>query len=192
MLTVEINKIILNAKNGNQLAYTQLLNYFWGDVYRFLNAKCANEHESEDLTIKTFSKAFDKLETFDPHYSFKNWLLTIANNLYIDFFRSQKNGYEEVNIEEEKILKIPDENNSAEDQLIQEQQLTELLQHLKNLKPHYREVINLRYFQEFSIKEISESIGEPINNVKVKLLRARNLLSEMIKKEKIKQGHTKL
>lgn len=186
MLQIKINKTIMDAISGSQLAYTELLNQYWGDIYRFLNAKCNNEYEAEDLTIKTFSKAFDKLETFDPHYSFKNWLLAIANNLYIDFFRSQKNGFEEVNIEEEKILKIPDENKSVEDLLIQEQQLTELLQHLKNLKPHYREVINLRYFQELSIKEISESIGEPINNVKVKLLRARNLLSDMIKKEKLK------
>ena len=49
-------------------------------------------------------------------------------------------------------------------------------------KPKYQEVINLRYFQELSYKEISEHIGEPMNNVKVKLLRAKKLLADIIQK----------
>lgn len=179
----EIKLIIEEAKKGHQFAYTQLLNMYWGDVFRFLSAKCRNEYEAEDLTIKTFSKAFDKLELFDAQYSFKNWILTISNNLYVDFMRSQQNIIEDIDIEKEKVLKIPDDSTSVEDQLIQEQQLTLLLQQIKNLKPHYREIIQLRYFQEFSLKEIAEKLEEPMSNVKVKLMRARNLLSEMIIKE---------
>ena len=53
---------------------------------------------------------------------------------------------------------------------------------IKQLKPKYQEIINLRFFQELSYKEISEKIGEPMNNVKVKLSRARKLLAEIIKK----------
>ena len=184
MVTKDINTIVNLAKAGNQMAYTELLNYYWGDIYRFLMAKCQDEAESEDLTIKTFSKAFEKLSMYDPSYPFKNWLLTISNNLYVDFFRSQKNVIENLNIEEEKVLKIIDDSISSEDQLIQEQQLAELLKHLKLMKPHYREIIHLRYFQEYSLKEIAIEINEPLNNVKVKLMRARNLLSDMIKKNK--------
>ncbi|CAM1344136.1 RNA polymerase ECF-type sigma factor (fragment) [Tenacibaculum amylolyticum] len=50
------------------------------------------------------------------------------------------------------------------------------------MKPKYQEVIHLRYFQELSYKEIAEQINEPINNVKVKLLRAKKLLAEIIEK----------
>jgi len=50
------------------------------------------------------------------------------------------------------------------------------------LKPHYQQMINLRYFQEMSYKEMSETLGEPMNNVKVKLLRARRLLADIIEK----------
>lgn len=188
MTVVKFNEsnVISEAKLGNQLAYTELLNYFWGDIYRYLAAKCRNDYEAEDLTIKTFSKAFDKLDTYKDDFSFKNWLIAIANNLYIDFFRTQRNVIEELDLQKENVMRIPDETQSIEDQLIQEQQLAELLQHLKTLKPHYREVIHLRYFQELSIKEISDEIGEPINNVKVKLMRARNLLSELILNDKKK------
>ena len=71
---------------------------------------------------------------------------------------------------------------SPEDKIITEQNLAKLLKDIKQLKPKYQEVINLRYFQELSYKEISEQIGEPINNVKVKLLRAKKLLAEIIKR----------
>jgi len=60
--------------------------------------------------------------------------------------------------------------------------LAKLLRDVKKLKPKYQEVIQLRYFQELSYKEISTEINEPINNVKVKLLRAKKLLAEIIKR----------
>ena len=53
---------------------------------------------------------------------------------------------------------------------------------IKLLKPKYQEVIQLRYFQELSYKEIASEINEPISNVKVKLLRAKKLLAAIIKK----------
>lgn len=185
MSKIKIAHNIENAKKGNQIAYKFLLNFFWGDVYRFLLAKCQDDNEAEDLTIKTFSKAFDKIEQYNPKYAFKNWILTISSNLYIDYLRSQKKHIKGVEIEEDKILRIVDETPSPEDKLIQEQHLTQLLQYIKQLKPHYKEVINLRYFQEYTYKEIAEELGEPLNNIKVKLLRARNLLSELIKKNRL-------
>lgn len=178
-----IQNIIEKAKKGNQSAYRDLLNLYWGDIYRFILAKCHDDYEAEDLTIKSFSKAFDKISQYDPKYVFKNWLLTISNNLFIDHLRSQKKHIKGIDIENEKILKIVDESHSPEDKLIQEQHLAELLQYIKKLKPHYREVINLRYFQEYTYKEIAEELGEPLSNIKVKLLRARKLLSELIIKK---------
>jgi RNA polymerase sigma-70 factor (ECF subfamily) len=54
------------------------------------------------------------------------------------------------------------------------------LQFIKELKPHYQEVIQLRYFQEMSYQEIAYKIDEPLSNVKIKLLRAKKLLAEII------------
>jgi RNA polymerase sigma-70 factor (ECF subfamily) len=79
------------------------------------------------------------------------------------------------------IHRIIDEEPSPADQLIQQQNLAQLKAFIRKLKPHYQEVINLRYFQELSYKEISEKLDEPMNNVKVKLLRAKKLLAEIIK-----------
>jgi RNA polymerase sigma-70 factor (ECF subfamily) len=68
--------------------------------------------------------------------------------------------------------------------LITEQNLSRLLQFIKELKPHYQEVIQLRYFQEMSYQEIAEQLNEPLSNVKIKLLRAKKLLAEIIESTK--------
>ena len=75
---------------------------------------------------------------------------------------------------------IADTSPTAEDKLITEQNLSRLLRYIKELKPHYQEVIQLRYFQEMSYQEIAEQLNEPLTNVKIKLLRAKKLLAEII------------
>ena len=179
----DLHIILKKAKEGNQSAYRKLLNLYWGDVYRFLLAKCHDDYEAEDITIKAFSRAFDKIDLYDSKYPFKNWILTISSNLHIDHLRAQNRQIKSIAIEKEKAIKIVDVAPTPEDKLIQEQHLAELLTYIKQLKPHYREVINLRYFQELSYKEIAEEMDESLSNVKVKLLRARKLLSELIKKK---------
>lgn len=172
------------AKQGNQIAFNFLLDTFWGTVYGFLIQKTQNENDAEDITIQTFSKAFDKITTFNEEYQFTTWLITIAKNIHIDFLRRKNSS---INIEtskeqEKEAFKVIDDAPSPEDKIITEQNLAKLLRDIKKLKPKYQEVIHLRYFQELSYKEIAEQIGEPMNNVKVKLLRAKKLLAEVIKK----------
>ena len=84
--------------------------------------------------------------------------------------------------DEDQVYRVPDEGATPEDALIKKQNLAELLSFIKQLKPHYQEIINLRYFQEMSYKEIEEELNEPMSSVKVKLLRARRLLADIIKK----------
>ena len=84
--------------------------------------------------------------------------------------------------QEEKVYLVVDENPTPEDKIIRDQNLAKLLRDIKQLKPKYQEVIQLRYLQELSYKEISKQINEPMNNVKVKLLRAKKLLAAIIKK----------
>ena len=89
---------------------------------------------------------------------------------------------ENTHAQEEKIYLVVDDNPTPEDKIIREQNLAKLLRDIKLLKPKYQEVIQLRYFQELSYKEIASEINEPISNVKVKLLRAKKLLAAIIKK----------
>lgn len=179
---MEINKKIEKAKKGDQIAFTFLLDHFWNEVYGFMLKRTENETDAEDITIETFSKAFDKISTYNSDFQFNTWLIAIAKNVHIDLLRKKKSNLFIATTEEQNrlSLNIADTTPSAEDELITEQNLSRLLQFIKELKPHYQEVIHLRYFQELSYQEIANKIDQPISNVKIKLLRAKKLLAEII------------
>ncbi len=184
---MEITQAIERAKSNDQKAFNFLLDSFWDNVYGFQLKRVKNENDAEDITIQTFSKAFDKIDTYNSDYSFKTWLITISKNIHIDLIRKQNNSISQniAHNDDDSYKDILDDSPSPEDKLITEQNLAKLLRDIKKLKPHYQEVINLRYFQELSYKEISTEIDEPINNVKVKLLRAKKLLAEIIQTNRI-------
>lgn len=180
----ELNTLIKKAQSGNQYAFSVLLDTFWGDIYNFQLKRTQNENDAEDIAIRTFSKAFDKIATYDNTYVFKTWLIAISKNLHIDILRKKNISINAVTSKEQekKAYLVADVNPTPEDKIITEQNLAKLLRDIKQLKPKYQEIIQLRYFQELSYKEISEEINESINNVKVKLLRAKKLLAEIIKR----------
>ncbi|HCD97685.1 MAG: sigma-70 family RNA polymerase sigma factor [Flavobacteriaceae bacterium] len=179
-----ISKTIQNAKSGQQLAFSNLLDTFWNDVYSFQLLRTKNELEAEDITIETFSKAFDKINSYKEEFVFKTWLITISKNLHIDLLRKQKRSLENNTFSYQNSAgesEVLDSTPTAEDQLIQQQNLADLLTEIKKLKPAYQKVINLRYFNEMSYAEMALVLEEPVNNIKVKALRARKLLSELIR-----------
>ncbi|WP_281231979.1 RNA polymerase sigma factor [Flavobacterium gelatinilyticum] len=183
---MEINSKIEKAKKGDQIAFTFLLDYFWNEVYSFMLKRTENETVAEDITIETFSKAFDKIASYNPEFQFNTWLIAIAKNVHIDLLRKKRSNLfiEITDAEDQQAYNIADPTPSAEDALIKEQNLSRLLQCIKELKPHYQEVIQLRYFQEMSYQEIAAKIDEPLSSVKVKLLRAKKLLAEIIERNR--------
>lgn len=181
-----IQQQITEAKAGKQSAFNFLLDTYWKDVYGFQLKRTQNEIEAEDITIQTFSKAFHKIDLFDEQYKFSTWLITISKNIHYDFLRKNKASIttNPSSNDSNYMHQILDDTPTIEDKIITEQNLAQLLKDIKQLKPHYQEVIQLRYFQEMSYKEIAQEINEPMSNVKVKLLRARKLLAEIIAKKK--------
>ena len=91
---MEENKFIRNqinlAKKNNQNAFSYLLNTYWDDVYNFQLKRIKNESSAEDITIKSFTKAFEKINIYNDKYLFKTWLITISKNLHIDQVRKNK------------------------------------------------------------------------------------------------------
>jgi RNA polymerase sigma-70 factor (ECF subfamily) len=187
---LEINSQIIQqniekAKTGDQVAFTFLLDFFWNEVYGFMLKRTQNETDTEDIVIETFAKAFDRITTYNPDYAFNTWLIAIAKNVHIDLLRKKRSSlFIEITDEEDRrAYNVADSSPTAEDKLIIEQNLSRLLQCIKQLKPQYQEVLQLRYFQELSYQEIANELKEPLNNVKVKILRAKKLLLEVLKKK---------
>jgi len=184
-LEIKQEKIGINiqkAKLGDQVAFTFLLDFYWNEVYGYMLKRTENETDTDDIVIETFAKAFDKISTYNPEFGFNTWLITIAKNVHIDMLRKKKSTlFLEITDEEDSLAnQVLDETPTIEDKLITEQNLSKLLQQIKQLKPAYQEVIQLRYFQEMSYQDMAEQLNEPLNNIKIKLLRAKKLLAEII------------
>src|SRR5690606_16416708 len=133
--TLEINEAITRAKKNDQKAFNYLLDTFWDDVYGFQLKRTENENDAEDITIQTFSKAFDKIDTFDESYKFKTWLITISKNIHIDLIRKEKNLISKSisQDDDDPLFQILDESPTQEDKLITEQNLAKLLRDIKKL-----------------------------------------------------------
>lgn len=168
------------AQGGDQHAFRYLLEHFWGDVYGFMVQRTQNENEAEDLTIRCFGKAFEKIDTYNANYGFKTWLTTIAKNLHIDQIRKHVIATTTTESSQEVAQNIPDSAPDPEDDLIRKQRLETLLNDIKTLKPHYKEVIQLKYLQELSIKQMAKKLNSSESTIKVKLMRARKLLAEVL------------
>ncbi len=187
---VEMNlaQHIQEAQKGNQQAFRYLLNTFWSDVYNFQLKRIGNEDDAEDITIQTFAKAFDKINTYNSSYNFKTWLITLSKNIGIDTFRKEQNEVLKQRNQPAEVAKyLLDDSPSAEEQIIEKQQLNSINLQINKLNPLYQRVLYLRFFQELSYKEIAEETTLSVSNVKVALLRAKKLLAELISSEKMKK-----
>lgn len=170
------------AKTNNQKAFGYLFETFWDYLYQYLLKKTGNEDQAEDIAVRTFAKAFDRIETFNPKYTFETWLITISNNIQIDQHRKEKtkNKIDASAYDDRVVTQVQDLSPSPEDRLIITQNLSDLLLKIKTLKTGYKTIIRLRYFEELSYKEISDRLELPINTVKVTLLRAKKVLAQKI------------
>ena len=81
----------------------------------------------------------------------------------------------------EATMALKDDAPDPEESIILQQKHAMLREVVANLKPRYRELIEMRYFDELSYEEISEKLDIPLGTVKAQLFRSRELLYEMLK-----------
>jgi RNA polymerase sigma-70 factor (ECF subfamily) len=145
-----------------------------------------NKDDAEDLTIEAFGKAFKKLDQYTPDFAFSTWLFKIATNNCIDFIRRNKQVVYSLDREfqdeagSELASKITADTLNPEEELMRNQKIVLMRQLVDQLKPHYRILIEMRYFKEFSYEEIASELNLPLGTVKAKLFRARDLLLNIL------------
>lgn len=184
-------RLVQRAINdGDQKAYAELMNNYRDSLYFMLLKMTNNPHDAEDLTIEAFGKAFKKLHQYTPDFAFSTWLFKIASNNCIDFIRKKKKYTFSMdkNYDDEEgndlASNIPAEIPDPEEHVIKKQKVKMMRDVVEKLKPHYRTLIELRYFKEYSYEEIAEELDLPIGTVKAQLFRAREFLYNILKNVK--------
>lgn len=172
---------------GDQKAYAELMVRYRDSVYFMLLKMVNNKDDADDLTIEAFGKAFKRLDQYTPNYAFSTWLFKIASNNCIDFIRKKKKNtfsidktYEN---EEgsEMAMDLRSELLDPEEKVMKKQKVKLMREVVDKLKPRYRTLVELRYFEELSYEEIAAQLDLPLGTVKAQLFRAREFLYNILK-----------
>ncbi len=182
-------KLIRKVKSGDESAFEAIVKKYKKTLQFTVQNIVKDEKVAEDITLETFMKVFTNIQNYNEEYSFSTWLFTIATNLAIDYTRTKKHirfkthdtdsDSNQIGIYIETIENKAVE--SPEASLINENQKKILLKLMNKLRPDYKKIIELRFFEEMSYKEIAEELGINISMVKTKLHRAKKQLKNIFK-----------
>jgi len=186
-------QLVKNAvENSDQAAYSELLERYRESVYFLLLKMVNNKDDAEDLTIEAFGKAFKNLAQYTPNYAFSTWLFRIATNNCIDFIRKKRTvtiSLDRAFMNDEggeMTMDVRSETSDPEETYIKKQKSKLMRELVDKLKPRYRILIELRYFQELSYEEIAEQLDLPLGTVKAQLFRSREFLYNILRNKQDK------
>lgn len=169
--------VIQSVLHGNQNDFTILIeryqNLIFAYLFRFLYN---NEENAQDVTQNVFLKVYKNLRAIDTSKPIKPWIYRIAHNEALNFIRSHKRRAE-FQLEDEDWNKF---HNEEPDQLEEAEQVELVKKAIDRLKPKYREVIVLHYFEEKSYEEISAIFNIPRGTVGVLINRAKKQITRAI------------
>ncbi|CAN5753165.1 sigma-70 family RNA polymerase sigma factor [soil metagenome] len=172
---------------ADQKAYAELMGRYRDSVYYMLLKMVNNKDDAEDLTVEAFGKAFKRLSQYTPNFAFSTWLFRIATNNCIDFIRRKRKNTFSIDqpMEDdeggEMVMDLRSDTLDPEQHIMKKQKIMMLRELVDKLKPRYRTLIEMRYFQELSYEEIATQLELPLGTVKAQLFRAREFLYNVLK-----------
>ena len=142
-------------------------------IYRFIFYRVGgNVHVAEDLTSEVFMKAIENLSKLDPKGHPAAWLMTVARNRLKNYYRDKK-----INLDVDDLSNILSDDKEHESVV----DLARLRQSLQKLKKADRRIVELKYLEGYSYKEISTIIGKATGAVRVQAHRACKTLKKLMK-----------
>ncbi len=168
----DVQELCRRARDGELEAASQLVTLFYQRIYAFFARLCPAE-DAEDLTERTFFKAWNSLTNYTGRSSFSTWLHSIAHHVYVDW-RRKRNPTEPQTPEWWDSL-ASDEPNPFES-LAERDLATRLYRLVDSLDHETRELVHLHYYQHLSINDISQVLDIATSTVKYRLRHALDFL----------------
>ena len=188
MTDLKERDLIRRAKQGDMLAFEELILKHEKIVYNLALRMMNHGEDAKDISQEVFLKAYRSLSNFDERSAFSTWLYRITHNTCIDEMRKRK-GKQSFSLEEEleheegsMQRQIADEGYTPEESLLRAEQRNEILQALDNLSEEHKAAIVLRDVKGLSYEEIAEILEVTLGTVKSRISRGRNQLKNEILK----------
>ena len=168
--------------DGDDNGFVVIVRDYKDGLILFLDSFVSNLSIAEELAEDTFVKLGIKKPHFSGKSSFKTWLYAIGRNVAVDYIRKESKR-SEVSIDE--CVDLAD-RQTLEDAYLKEERKIIIHQALGKLKPEYRQVLWLTYFEELSNKETAVIMRKSVHNTETLIYRAK----QSLKQELIKEGFT--
>ena len=188
MTDLKEKELIQKAKQGDMLAFEELILKHEKIVYNVALGMMNHSEDAKDISQEVFLKAYRNIKNFDERSQFSTWLYRITTNTCIDEMRKRK-GKQSYSLEEElenedgtMQRQIADEGDTPEESILREEQKSEIIQALDNLSEEHKAAVVLRDVKGLSYEEISEILELSLGTVKSRISRARNQLKTEILK----------
>lgn len=181
-------QLVQTYLKGNEAAIEELINRHKEAVYTYIICKVRNQALAEDLFQDTFIKVINtiKRRKYNDEGKFLPWVMRIAHNLSVDYFRNNKKMPIQRDTEEFSLFSvIQDTNPNIENQIIGLQIENDLKRLVEELPADQKEVLVMRIYQDLSFKEISEITGVSINTALGRMRYALMNLRKIIEKKNL-------
>lgn len=177
--------LVVSYLNGNEQSFEILLRKHKDKVFAFILSKIKNYNLAHDVFQDTFIKVINSLKQgkYNEEGKFVPWVMRIAHNLVIDYFRKQKKMRSIAPTDQFDIFDIlQNDDKNAEEVLISDQITSDIKELIEKLPDDQKEVLKMRYYQDLSFKEISEctnvSINTALGRMRYAVLNLRKLIEK--------------
>lgn len=183
----KIKELVEESKKKNKEAFTELFDFYYDKILNYVFKRTLNADYTKDITSNTFIKVLKYIDGFEwrgGENSFTSWVYKIATNEINQYFRKQ-NRYRLI-IDEEEFNELGDDGYAVkeiEQRLENEEYLLILNKAINQLKPIYRDILHLRYFEELSYDEISDILDKNETTLRVYAKRALEDLRAILKED---------
>lgn len=176
-------QLVEKALEHDASAFEQLFMRYRKDLLQLYVQRTGNNpDDASDILQETFIKVYLNLHKYNPVYPFSQWLHAIARNTFIDYTRKRKENHLSIDSQNWNGPRLNPPANTAnpEEKMMQRQTGKELNRILDKMPPHYKQMITMRFIQEYSYEEIAEKLGMPLGTVKTQIHRAREKFYQLI------------
>lgn len=151
-------------------------------VYSFALRFVGNEASAREVVQLVFTKLWTTGASYDPHKGkFASWLLTITRRITLDLIRQEKRQIDAIHLSEERWDQLTDtENVTPEDALIHKSESERIRSAFRYLSDSQRYLVELLYWQGYTLSEIAESCGQPIGTIKSRLHQTLRVLRQYL------------
>lgn len=172
----QIEALVAQAQRGNSESFEVLYDIFFDRIWRYISFR-AEAEVREDLVADVFLKVVQNLKKYKykEGSAFAAWVYRIAHNTIVDHYRKQKEilGLENGEDQEDFFASIPDEKELKPDQKTQQYfEHQKLYEVLKQMTPLHREILELKFLEDFNNHEIAQITGKTEGNIRIIQLRA--------------------